>query len=108
MTSLLPDLPEWQQRWIDLMLSGQPVHWQASFGRSSGRHHADRTALLGALALGDGHVHVAARDGLWCVTGTGDQLATYGPLWERLREPQPQPPVRSIYDEVRRLPAAGT
>jgi hypothetical protein len=98
----LPELTPWQKRilagFLDPSAAGVP--WRevtVSRGRSAGRAAADRYALRGALALG-GHVHVCARDGLWCVTGTGEQLATFGPLWERLATHQCQP-VRVIYDE---------
>lgn len=94
-------LPEWQKRYVDAVLSGEYQDVSMSVGRSGGRRWAHRYALWGALALG-GHVHVLARDGMWCVTGTGEQLATFGPLWEKLEWPPREPEQEQgvIWDEA--------
>jgi len=83
---ILPEIPEWQKRYLNAILDGHPPRCGsfALAGRSAGRALADRYWILSALRR-EGHTHVYARDGLWCVTGSDRQLATFGPLWERLR-----------------------
>ena len=59
---------------------------------------AQRRWIRDQLRL-EGHLHVAASDGLWCVTATG-----IGPLWRKLRQPCPDrrpPQSRGIYERMR-------
>ena len=67
-----------------MMMSRARGYWKA---------HAQRAWLHDELAAG-GRVHVAAMDGLWCVTATG-----IGPLWRKIWQPCP---------DRRRQPASGT
>ncbi len=85
----LPELTGWQKRLLEEMLNphdeGTPrmrVMWSRT--QRSGKMIATRYAIWAQLAS-EGHTHVLARDGLWCGTGDIRQLATFGPLWERLR-----------------------
>ena len=71
-------------------------------GRKAGRALAQRLAIRQHVILG-GHVHVAAIDGLWCVTGTPEQVDRIGVLWEKIRQPCPDrrpPRSRGIYRQV--------
>ena len=52
-------------------------------GKKGGKSLAHRTRILAAAADGQ-HVHVGAKDGLWCVRATG-----IGPLWRKIRQPCP-------------------
>lgn len=78
MADLRRGLSPWQQQMLDAVLSGQPLRYVPA-GRASGRMIAQRYAIAGAVAM-SGHLHLVARDGLWCVTATD-----IGMLWERLR-----------------------
>jgi hypothetical protein len=75
----LGDLPAWQQEMARHVLSSERFEVQVNTGRRNGRTLAQRYAIEGAVALG-GHVHLAARDGLWCITPSA-----LGPLWEKIR-----------------------
>jgi hypothetical protein len=70
-------------------------------GRRAGRAWAHRLAILEQLALEE-HAHVAAVDGLWCVTGSPEQVLRIGPLWEKIRQPCPdrRPAGSSLYREL--------
>jgi hypothetical protein len=83
---LLRDLPPWQARFMDAMLSGDLSRVQVPSGRANGHRTAQRLGLLGSVLM-TGHIHVAGRDGLWCVTGDPRQVGDIGPLWEKLRQP---------------------
>jgi hypothetical protein len=69
-------------------------------GRRNGRMAAQRQFIRHVL-LTEGHLHVAATDGLWCVSATG-----IGPLWRKLRQSCPDKrPYRAsgaLYDQMRR------
>jgi hypothetical protein len=78
----------WQRALLEtLALPGDERNfrmWQA--GKRSGKSTAMRLALLAQL-FADGHAHVLARDGNWCVTAASHaQLRTFGPLWERVSD----------------------
>ncbi len=80
----VPVMP-WQQQAVERWLAGKPdASVTMPSGRSGGKVSAQRYAIRATLAR-DGHIHVGAKDGLWCVTGTGMQLVTFGPLWEKIR-----------------------
>lgn len=81
--ALTGELPAWQARTLEAVLSGQRIA-PVAMGRANGRSTADRLGIKGAVAL-SGHIHVLARDGLWCVTGSERQVMTLGPLWEKIR-----------------------
>ena len=57
-------------------------------GRSSGKMLAQRLAIRQQVLLG-GHMHVAAPDGLWCITADPRQMLSIGPLWEKIRQTCP-------------------
>lgn len=101
LAALLPDIPDWQKLFIDDMLAGRVRYGAIMYGRSGGRMQAHRYALVSQL-IAAGHAHVAARDGLWCVTGDRRQLLSLGPLWERLPKPQ-GPRFYEIRDEDTRM-----
>ncbi len=90
----LPEPTEWQKRVLDDLLSlhagGAPrMQVMRTRAQQSGKMLVTRYAIWARL-INEGHAHVAARDGLWCVTGDMRQLATFGRLWERLWAPRPR------------------
>ncbi len=85
----LPEPAGWQKRLLEEMLASRtkgtpPMRVTWSRTQRSGKMIATRYAIWAQLAS-EGHAHFLARDGLWCGTGDMRQLATLGPLWERLR-----------------------
>jgi hypothetical protein len=75
-------LSRWQQHVLDAFMRSSSSTAAVLGGRIGGRSTAQLLAIGAALAR-DEHVHVAARDGLWCV-----QLTSLGAVWLRLRSPR--------------------
>jgi hypothetical protein len=87
--SLTRDMTPWQRRIAEAVLDpgfrGFDPHLTAIAGRRAGKAAAARAYVEGMAVLGV-HQHVAARDGLWCVTRQplGPARARPVLLWAKL------------------------
>jgi hypothetical protein len=87
--SLTRDMTPWQRRVAEQVLDpgfrGFDPHLTAIGGRRAGKAAA-RRAHAESLAIAGIHLHVAARDGTWCVTRQPMALTRARPvlLWAKL------------------------